>query len=180
MILALSVAGWAGSPPAGVAGQWRLVRVETREEAWNYATKVEEWARYGKDRCHEVERLLTLTGEEVEITWRWDCDEPGLGSYRSERSLLVSAQWSGDELIVPPAEGLGRFVRLQPPDPTVGRRTVAILPAQVRTVELGPVTWQASLVPPPPRSKDAPMLRLARKNGEIWTLAPVVPAAGTP
>jgi len=166
----LALAAW-GDPPAGVAGQWRLTRVETSQETWNYDTKVEEWARYGRDRCHEVDRLLTFTGEDVELLYRWRCDEPGLGSYVSERSVVVSAQWSGHELIVPPAEGVGRFVRVLAPDPVTGRRAVAILPAQERDLQLGPVTWQAEILAPPPRSKEAPMLKLARRSGEIWTLS---------
>ncbi|MBA2321155.1 MAG: hypothetical protein H0V89_08365 [Deltaproteobacteria bacterium] len=177
MIALLAIGAWAADPPVGMAGQWRLARVETSEESWNYADKVRESARYAADRCHEMERLVTLSGEDVELTYRWMCDEPGLGTYVSERSVLVSAQWSGSDVLVPPAEGVGRFVRVEPPDPATGRRAVAILPAQARELQLGPVTWKAELVPPSTgsrsRSKESPMLRLTRKNGEIWILAPV-------
>jgi hypothetical protein len=180
MIIAFAAIALAGEPPPGVAGQWRLSRVETAEEAWEYATKVEEWAKFARDRCHEIERLLTFRGEEIEISYRWSCSEPGLGTYVSVRSLSVAAQWSGGELIVPPAEGFGRFVRLQPPDPTLGRRTVAILPATEREAQLGPMTWQVVLVEPPPRSKDPIQLRLTRKSGEVWTLVPATPPAEPP
>lgn len=172
----LPLVAWAGDPPAGIAGDWQLRRVEGGAESWDYAAKAAEWARYTKGRCHEIERRLSLRGDEVELVYRWQCEELGLGSYVSERSIVAAAQWSGADLTVPMAEGVGTFIALKPPNLTTGRRAVAILPAEEKGSQLGPFTWRAELIPAPPRAKEPALLRLSRESGETWILEPVVVA----
>lgn len=173
MILLLSLAALA-QPPDGLSGTWNLVRVEGPKESWDYADKVDEWQRYATGRCAETRRELILEGDTIEIRTRWSCDEPGFGPTDTERSTTVEAQWNGWELIVPRAVGTGRFLLLVPPDPGVGRAAVATMTGSSLETELGPVTWQVAMRPPPPKARGAmPRLALTRESGETWLLEPV-------
>ncbi len=185
MIALLAIAAFAG-PPDGLSGTWSLVRVEGPKESWDYADKVLEWKKYGTGRCAETRREVLLEGDNIEVRTRWTCDEPGFGPTITERSTTVEAQWNGWELIVPRAEGTGRFLLLVPPDASVGRSAIATMTGSALATELGPVTWQVAMQAPPPKPRgQMPRLALTRDTGETWLLEPVTnpaprAAAGVP
>lgn len=172
-VLLWAIAGSArAAPPDGLAGTWTLTRVEGPKESWDYADKVVEWKKFATGRCAETRRDVVLQGDVLEVQTTWSCDEPGFGPTETVRATTVDVQWNGWELIVPRAEGTGRFLLLVPPEPGSGRTVVATMTGSALDTELGPVSWQVVLQPPA-KPRGPPRLALSRPGGETWYLEPV-------